>query len=569
MRFTCTRKDMQTLLRSGYYKVPRFQRPYSWTREELDELWSDVVIEGAPGHFIGSIVAFSTGPDDFGVVDGQQRLITVTILLCCIRNELQLAEHPSLADGLHAMVIERTDLESQPQCVLQPETSEEFFYATVQRRIDANGACKKNTEQEEEVNLRTAHDYLKSKVAGALAAIRSDTTLSEEGKGERILKKLEDMRERLLRLSLIFVELDDEDDAYLMFETLNARGKDLRVSDLVKNHLAKYLRKTTKTVDSFKTRWEKIVRGIEGSSASITVNQFIHHHWLSAREYTSEKKLFKSIKKAVKKPDADEYLNSLVQESVFYRAIFEPLAAPWEKPESDIRRSLRALEIFGVRQPAPFVLSLISRLKRKTLRPKHVVGALRAVEVFHFQFTAVASQSSSGGISQMYAKHAREVREAESLQNAVSSIAELKNKLRERLPAAEEFYAGFREISHSSTYTRQRNLVRYILGCVARHGLGTDALEFDEMTIEHIVPQSDTSIAEDDIANIGNLVLVTAKLNEKLATKPFAAKKPRLDAATDVWLDDVLRQATKWQRPEIRARADTLATLALEKVWQL
>ena len=252
MKFTSNRREMQTLLRSGYYQVPRFQRPYSWTREELDELWSDVVMEGAPGHFIGSIVAFSAGPDEYGVVDGQQRLITVTILLCCIRNQLNRAGHSDLADGLHTTVIERPDLKSQPQCVLQPQTSGEFFYTTVQRRSATHASSRKAPAHEEEVNLLTAHVHLNDKVAGALAAIGSDTTLSEDAKNDTILQKLKNMRDRLLRLSLIFVELEDEDDAYLMFETLNARGKDLRASDLVKNHLAKHLRKPTKTVDSFK-----------------------------------------------------------------------------------------------------------------------------------------------------------------------------------------------------------------------------------------------------------------------------------------------------------------------------
>ena len=568
MKFSCTAKDMQTLLKAGYYRVPRFQRPYSWTREEIEELWSDVLIDTPPGHFIGSIVAF-TGSDHYSVVDGQQRLITITIVLCCIRNELQSAGHNKLANGLHATLIERPDLTSEPKCVLQPETSEEFFYDTVQQMPGTIEPRRKRPQQDEEINLSRARDYLSSKVKGALDAIRSDTTLSEERKHARIRKKLEDMRDRLLRLSLIFVKLDDEDEAYLMFETLNARGKDLRVSDLVKNHLAKHLKRKTKTVDSFKIRWEKIVRGVEGSSASIGVNEFIHHHWLSAKEYTSQKKLFKSIKKAIKKPNADAYLEELVEESSLYFAIFEPRAASWNRSELEIRRSLCALKTFGVRQPAPLVLSLISQLRKGALKPKNVSAALNAIEAFHFQFTAVASQSSSGGISQMYAKHAREVREAASLQDAMESMAGLKEKLRDRLPAADEFHAGFRSLSYSSVYTRHRDLVRYILGGVARYGLRPTAIEFDAMTIEHILPESDSTAFESQIANIGNLTLVNVDLNRKLGNRAFSAKRQKLIAAEDVWIDDVLDGAAEWGGTEIGERADCLATLAREKIWRV
>ena len=416
--------------------------------------------------------------------------------------------------------------------------------------------------------MRTAHEYLERTVTGAIDAIRNDTSLSDAGKDTTILQKLKNMRDLLLRMSLIFIELSDEDDAYIMFETLNARGKDLRVSDLVKNHLAKHLRKRTATIDSFKTRWAKMVTGIEGSSASISVDDFIHHHWLSSQEYTSQKKLFKSIKKTIRKSDAERYLKQLVREGVFYCAMFEPLTATWKKPEIEIRRSLRALQIFGVRQPAPFVLALISELRTGTLKPRHVIRALQAVEVFHFQFTAVASQSSSGGISQMYAKHAREVREAGSAEEAMKSIRLLASKLKDRLPLVEEFEAGFRSISYSAAFTRQRALVRYILGRVLQFSLRTDSLEFEEMTIEHVVPESDASIAEEAIANIGNLVLVSRSLNERLGDKPFGAKKKLLAAASDVWLDRGLEEATVWREEEIGKRAANLAKLAREEIWR-
>ena len=568
MNFSSTRRDMQALLTSGFYKVPRFQRPYSWTREELEELWSDVIIAKSSGHFVGSIVVFELSDGHYGVVDGQQRLITVTILLCCIRDALHTAGHSNLANGLHASLIERHDLSNEPKCVLEPETSAEFFYETVQQN-ERSATQSPSPTHAEEHNLQTAYGYLEDKVTDAVRAIQTDTTLSDDAKDDTVLRKLQNMRDLLLRLSVILLELRDEDDAYIMFETLNARGKDLRVSDLVKNHLAKHLRKKTATVDTFRTRWEKLVAGIEGSSASITVDEFIHHHWLSSQDYTSQKKLFKSIKKTIRKSDADVYLKQLVRESGFYCAMFEPLTASWKKEESEIRRSLRALQIFGVRQPAPFVLALMSELRSGSLKPRQVIRALRAVEVFHFQFTAVASQSSSGGISQMYAKHAREVRETGSAEEANQSIGQLKNKLRERLPLAEEFDAGFGAISYSSAYTRQRTLVRYILGSVTRYGLGTDSLAFEEMTIEHVIPESDESASDETIANIGNLVLVSRSLNEKLGNRPFRRKKKLLESASDVWLDELLCQATEWRETGIGDRAASLAKLSRDKIWRL
>ena len=566
MKFSSTQREIRALLTSGYYRVPRFQRPYSWTRDELEEFWSDTIVEGEADYFIGSIVAFTAGPGVYGIVDGQQRLTTITMLLCCIRDAFEKEGNKDLADGLHTLVIERPNVESLPQYVLQPETSSPYFQEYIQKREVPEVQVEPG---EEEVKLKSAHQYLLDQVDAATDSVRSDSTLNDEERAARIKVTLEEMRDKLLDLSLIFVELDDEDDACLVFETLNARGKDLRVSDLVKNHLARHLKKKTKTVDTFKTRWESVVETIEGSIASISVDGFIHHHWLSTNDYTSEKKLFKSIKKVIKKNDAGEYLDGLVRESLFYRSIFDPAAARWTKTEAKIKDSLRALTVFGVRQPAPFVLSLLSELRDKRLKPKHVADALRAVEVFHFQFTAIASQSSSGGISQMYAKHAREVRDAESSEEAVRSIRELKDKLWDRLPGTDEFDAGFLALAYSDNYTRAGKLVRYTLGKLARHGLKTKVLDYDQLTIEHLAPQHGSSVAPDYIGNIGNLVLVDDDLNVKLANKSFKLKKRLLMKATDVWKDDILRQAKAWREAKIGGRAELLAKVAREEVWKI
>lgn len=60
--FSSTKRDIRALLTSGYYRVPRFQRPYSWTREELEDFWQDTIVEGEAEYFIGSVVAFTESP---------------------------------------------------------------------------------------------------------------------------------------------------------------------------------------------------------------------------------------------------------------------------------------------------------------------------------------------------------------------------------------------------------------------------------------------------------------------------------------------------------------------------
>ena len=88
MKIDSSDKNIKSLLSANYYKIPRFQRPYSWTQENISDFWTDTIVDSDTDYFIGSIVVFDAGNDTFGIVDGQQRLSTITMVLCAIRNSL-------------------------------------------------------------------------------------------------------------------------------------------------------------------------------------------------------------------------------------------------------------------------------------------------------------------------------------------------------------------------------------------------------------------------------------------------------------------------------------------------
>lgn len=111
-------------------------------------------------------------------------------------------------------------------------------------------------------------------------SVDTDPLISNEDKVLNKIKKLIQLRDSLLNLNLIFVILDSEDDAYLIFETLNTRGKDLAVTDLVKNHFTKLL-KSKGSVDAAKMKWSQILETIHNSSADISSDTFIYHFWAS------------------------------------------------------------------------------------------------------------------------------------------------------------------------------------------------------------------------------------------------------------------------------------------------
>src|SRR5947209_16055653 len=123
---------MKTILESGYYRIPRFQRPYSWERENIEDFWNDTILGGDTDYFIGSMVVFKERSGSFGVVDGQQRLTTITMILAAIRNVFQQERLQSLALGIHRL-IERADIDNKDQYILQTETSYPYLQEYIQK----------------------------------------------------------------------------------------------------------------------------------------------------------------------------------------------------------------------------------------------------------------------------------------------------------------------------------------------------------------------------------------------------------------------------------------------------
>jgi len=171
-----------------------------------------------------------------------------------------MAGFEDLAMGIQGL-IERRNIDNKEEFVLSTETSYPFLqdYILKWGRPDVP-----ITPMREEINLQSAFDQFDSLVATAILAIESDDALGVEKQKAMVKQKLVEIRDDILNLKIIFVKLDNEDDAYIIFETLNTRGKDLSLTDLVKNHVTKNIKAKSASVDQPKVKWERILETIEG-----------------------------------------------------------------------------------------------------------------------------------------------------------------------------------------------------------------------------------------------------------------------------------------------------------------
>lgn len=554
--------DIENMLDSSYFHIPRFQRPYSWDEENINDFWDDVLVNSSKDYFIGSMVVYRREKQDYGVVDGQQRLTTITILLCVIRDAFLVAGSKELADGIHQLV-ERKDRNSKNKYVLRTETSFPYFQEYIQKFNDEPDVPIRTAEEER--SLERAHLRFQKLIGKVVSSIQNDPTLSDKKKKSNLIAKLTEIRDAVLNLSVIFISLDNEEDAYIIFETLNTRGKDLALSDLIKNHFAKHL-PAKGDVDFTKLKWNQILETIHNSSADISVDKFIYHYWQSRYESITQKKLFAKFKKAVTKAKAKAYLNELVVDSDYYRSLHEK-GFNWTKNESEVSRSLAVLQLFSLSQPTPATLSLVRAYKDGKIKYKKLRDTLKAVEKFHFQFTAVTSSRSSGGISAMYSSFAQKLYKAKNSQESSQEIASLLSKLRERVPTFDEFTAAFHEIGYTNANSKQKALVQYILREFSLHYKYSYRVDFDELTIEHVHPQSTTNNewVDKTIGGLGNLILVDTDLNNQLDSKPFSEKIKVLEG-TEL-LPQFFKGRNSWTPDLVSEHTRDMAAVAYNDIW--
>ncbi len=179
-------RTIRQLLESGFYKIPRFQRPYSWERTHVEDFWDDAVVSEDLDYFIGSFVMYPNSKDSntLMMVDGQQRPTTITILLAVIRNAFDVIGDSELARGIQKR-IETEDIDNKRMYILQSETS----YPYLQEHIQKHGQAELDGNAgSEEAALKVGFYFLTGKVQTVLEDIDTDASVASNRKKPRSAK---------------------------------------------------------------------------------------------------------------------------------------------------------------------------------------------------------------------------------------------------------------------------------------------------------------------------------------------------------------------------------------------
>lgn len=547
---------------------------YSWTEEEVKDFWEDVVIRDYEHYFIGSMVVYQTEKPYYGIVDGQQRLTTITLMLAAIRNAFLEYGDENLARGVH-QYIEKANIDNIPEYVLNSETSFPYFQDHIQSFRKPEIECKVGNEEQ---NLKSAFELINTKLYSIVPKSDSNDSCNDLFQ-ERIAQNLEtlkSLRKKVLSLKLVFIQLDNEDDAYLIFETLNTRGKDLTTPDLVKNLLLQKLRSSNVTLDRYKLIWNNILEKFDNNGLEQTVvESFLYHHWLSKYGETTQKKLFGQIKEHIDSPSKNDsenkarlLLSEFQENSNYYLSIISPDIYQWSPEEkTSIYQSLKALRLFNVKQQTSMILSLIRAYRKNKITLRALRQILWKIECFHFIFNSITSQRSSGSIAPLYSKYAQELSHTDNPDKIQSINSELLRKLKEKLPSFDEFEVDFMDLIYTKNKQRDKKLIQYILENLMGKNSNGLPIDYSSASIEHLLPQSKGE--EAIIGSIGNLILVDKITNNEDLKNFDFTKKIEILKEKQYPLDDSLMNATQWTEQEIKVRGKSMAHKAYYEIWCL
>ena len=536
--------------------IPIYQRQYSWTLEQCAQLWEDIVRaaenDKIPAHFIGSVVYIGRGiyqattVPELLVIDGQQRLTTISLLLAALRKEINTFTTDS----------EVTRKKIENYYLFNSEESGEKRYKLILTDHDKETfiSLLEDRELPKESSYRLIENY----------------KFFEDSIKKRNIEPIK-LYNGISKIIIVDVSLDRTyDNPQLIFESMNSTGLDLTQADLIRNYVLMGLEPKVQT-DLYNNYWYRMEQSFGNAEYSDKFDQFMRDYLTVKSEsgaipnidevYSNFKKYFKNSNKNIEDVVSDIYKYS----KYFVKLAFN------KEIDGEINSIVSDINTLRVDVAYPFLLEVYDDYETKNLIKKdEFIELLKLVESYVFRRSICGVPTNS--LNKTFATLSKEINKTKYLES-FKAVLITKDNYR-RFPTNEEFLNQF--VIKDMYNFRNRN---YLLRKLENYNR-KEIVNVDSYTIEHIMPQNPNlpeewkvdlgtnwkEVQEMYLHTIGNLTLTG--YNSEMSDNPFKEKRDQEGGFRDspIRLNRSLAALEKWNEEEIKKRAEEIAKLAFE-VW--
>lgn len=557
--------------------IPVYQRNFDWGRNEVQELMSDLMSsmgESDSKLFLGTIVLNDATEGELIVVDGQQRITTISIvLLACRTVAKKISEYKmeSLIQQKLAFTDETTGEVIAERVTVSPSIKDVYSYIC---RSDWDGVFPTSIGSKQvrrQANkIKPIYDFILHEI---------------ENYDKEMLGKF---LKTLYNSYVVQITIKSEIEAFDIFERTNARGLDLNVADLLKNFLF-----ANNAEEDIQEEWKQIV-----DNSDNTMQRMIKYAWVSMNGSVQKKELYRALQSYGKKVGVRKLTKELYLFSRYYyaaRSLDRNEVIKWleeidvqeivsnEGYRNSISRVFEALRLFNVTQAYPLIYSIFVSYKNFPERgavTKTLLRLIEAIEEYHFINNAICDRVGNE-VEKFYATFSKDFYHTEDMKSLAN---EFLKELKEKKAGRDEFISRFKDICYSETTIP---LIHYIFDRLNNFNLASGQrvdlynpeknLLKRDFNVEHIMPQKQSGTEKNSEMkdNIGNLLVISRHSNSAFGNSDPSIKlellKSPIHSGSLRYLHDFVSeysaQMSNWNDDAIEDRATKLAEVSFDKIW--
>jgi len=554
-----------------HYILPHFQREYAWEKSNWQTLLKDILSiyetydpTQETEHFMGALMVINDGTRNgtvpaFKLVDGQQRLTTISLLLCAL-GRLAKDKQTTIYKKIQRLLTNPDEIDTPFYYKLLPTTKygdRDAYIAVIQEE----GLSK----------------FSESRIPQAFEYFHRELEL-KINQGKLDLEKFFIVLTTCLQV--VFIDLDQRERPYEIFESLNSKGKPLSQADLVRNYIAMRLPEA-KQEQVFEKYWSQIESVLQekrtvGRSRLGELTAFLRHY-LAFRSgvLCNEEHVYARFRDRIETdfstPDA---FTGEIETLKRFAGYYNKLLRPKEESDLSVRAQLEKLDILEISTAYPFLLAAYDAKDRQEISKEGLLEGLQILE--NYIVRRYLAGEPTNYLNKMFPTLWRELnptRFGESIRHTLTSKNyPSDNRLRQTI-ATEQLYDG---------RSQTRYKIYLVLDRINKHlsvGSGGHTVLDGEPTIEHIMPRSPDvtwknelgenweEIYQENLNTLGNLTLVTQEWNSQLSNAAFSIKKQKLcNHALRLNSSYFSLGIDRWDSDAIQVRAKFLSDKIIE-IW--